>query len=239
MGSFCDHKIKMGPNILHLLARHKFALVSALCVVQSIWIITPRRGLACDCSAWPSVAAGAHPASISPRSPTQSARSYASRLLSGHSLKAGSEAASPASTPSVSVFVGASASTAKKPSPNKLSAAALTTFRMPHLRDLAWSGVAHEDNSVRKQVFLRNGEIPHVTQLARAIFPPGGYTETHVHEDMFEVFFVIDGNGRAELAGQDFALSPGSCVVNVPRVSHAIVNNGTEPMILFYFGIST
>lgn len=42
------------------------------------------------------------------------------------------------------------------------------------------------DSTVEKKVLLKNGEVPHVTQLAVATLKPGEQATKHSHKDMTE-----------------------------------------------------
>lgn len=102
--------------------------------------------------------------------------------------------------------------------------------------ELAGEPVSHNPR-IRKQVFLRRGEVPRLTGFARAVFPPGEAAESHVHPDMSEVFLVVSGTGRLRCDQGETALAPGHCVAVGPGEQHEFVNNGVEDLVLVYFGI--
>ncbi|CAL1125771.1 unnamed protein product [Cladocopium goreaui] len=56
--------------------------------------------------------------------------------------------------------------------------------------------INHEPFTDEKKVFVRKGEVPPLTQVSVADFKDGGYFEAHDHEDMFEIFYVLNGSGK-------------------------------------------
>lgn len=102
--------------------------------------------------------------------------------------------------------------------------------------DLSWSDVSHNP-AVQKQVFLRNGEVPHLTQFARSVFQPGQVAPGHSHDDMWEVFQVVSGVLTAEVDGVVHTLGAGSIITLQPGERHELSNQGTEELHLTYFGI--
>jgi len=97
-------------------------------------------------------------------------------------------------------------------------------------------GVSH-DTRIRKRVALRKGEIPHVTQYARATFKPGQIAPGHAHADMWEVFLCGAGRGRITIAGQSHSLKPGCFVVVEPGEVHEVENNGESDLVIDVFGV--
>lgn len=99
-------------------------------------------------------------------------------------------------------------------------------------------GVSHNPE-ILKQVLLRNGEVPHVTTLARAVFEPGQVCTPHVHDTMVEIYMVDTGAGEIEIDGSVVPLRAGACVVVEAGEMHSVRNPGKEPLVVRYFGIST
>lgn len=109
-------------------------------------------------------------------------------------------------------------------------------MRYVSLHEVPEEGVSH-DPDIRKQVWIRNGEVPHLTNVSQSRFEPGQRCETHVHADMVEVFLVQAGRGTIVVDGQPHVLAPGVCVVVEPGEAHALANDGAEPLVLTYFGL--
>jgi len=93
--------------------------------------------------------------------------------------------------------------------------------------------------AVRKHVFLRNGEVPRITQLAQGVFPPGESCPAHHHEDMTEVFLVTSGTLTCTIDGQRQEYPSGSCLVVEVHESHELSNETSEDLHLTYFGVVT
>lgn len=104
------------------------------------------------------------------------------------------------------------------------------------LRELPLERVSHNPE-IHKQVMLRLGELPHLTNFSQARFSPGQVAAGHAHQDMCEVFFVEAGQGNICIDGTNYALTPGVCVAVEPGEVHEVSNSSTEEMILTYFGL--
>ncbi|AUT02910.1 cupin [Nostoc sp. CENA543] len=90
---------------------------------------------------------------------------------------------------------------------------------------------------IKKKVMLRFGDLPHLTNFSQARFAPGQKAAAHAHQDMCEVFFVEAGAGIIFINGQEYPLLPGNCVAVEPGEIHEVVNNGTNELVLTYFGL--
>lgn len=66
-------------------------------------------------------------------------------------------------------------------------------------------------------------------QLAR--IEPGGVSKRHQHR-WEQINWVVSGVGQVDAGEQPIAIGPGDCVVIPGNVSHAITNNGDEPLVL-------
>ena len=91
--------------------------------------------------------------------------------------------------------------------------------------------------AIVKRVFLRDAEVPHVTQFARSRFAPGQIAGAHAHADMAEVFFVESGTGTIVVDDVATALTPGTCVAVLPHEMHELRNDGAQELVLIYFGV--
>ncbi|WP_346289864.1 cupin domain-containing protein [Sphaerothrix gracilis] len=92
--------------------------------------------------------------------------------------------------------------------------------------------------AIKKQVLLRSGDLPHLTNFAQARFSPGQVAAAHAHADMGEVFFVEAGSGIIQIDGSEYGLRPGTCIVVEPGEVHEVINTGTCELVLTYFGIA-
>jgi len=106
-----------------------------------------------------------------------------------------------------------------------------------NLQQITPEGVSHNP-AIQKQVMLRSGDLPNLTNFAQARFAPGQVAAAHAHADMSEVFFVESGAGTIAINGQPYLLTPGTCIAIAPQEVHEIRNTGASELILTYFGIS-
>ena len=106
-----------------------------------------------------------------------------------------------------------------------------------NLNQLADQGVSHNP-AIRKKVMLQPGDIPHLTNFSQATFAPGQVAQAHAHSDMYEVFLVAAGSGTMVVNGTDQPLMPGVCILVEPGDRHEVINTGSEPLVLTYFGIA-
>ena len=109
-------------------------------------------------------------------------------------------------------------------------------MKLVTLSDLPVEGVSH-DPGIRKQVMLRNGDIPHLTNFSQATFAPGQTVTPHAHADMAEVFFVEAGQGIIWIDGEAHELAPGVCAAIAAGELHELKNSGNSPLVLTYFGL--
>lgn len=68
--------------------------------------------------------------------------------------------------------------------------------------------------------------------LAEATVAPGEATRLHRHRRSEEIYLFSAGGGRMTLAGAEFAVRAGDCVVIAPGTPHRLVNDGDEPLVL-------
>ncbi len=106
------------------------------------------------------------------------------------------------------------------------------------LNDTLKVGVSH-NSEIKKKVLITSGQIPHLTQLARTTFKPGQIADSHVHQDLYEIFNVESGQGQIMIDKQKYILSPGVCVTVEPGEEHEVTNIGESNLVLTIFGITT
>lgn len=109
-------------------------------------------------------------------------------------------------------------------------------MKLVTLRALPVEGVSHNPE-IRKQVMLRAGDLPGLTNFAQARFAPGQVATGHRHDDMGEVFFVEQGVGEIEVNGRVHPLGAGVCVAIEPGEWHEVRNTGPTELVLTYFGL--
>ena len=104
------------------------------------------------------------------------------------------------------------------------------------LGELPVERVVHNP-AIAKQVLLRLGEVPHLTQLAQARFAPGQVATGHAHADMWEIFFAAEGTGEIEVDGAVHPLPAGTCIAIEPGERHELRNPGDRELVVIYLGI--
>jgi quercetin dioxygenase-like cupin family protein len=104
------------------------------------------------------------------------------------------------------------------------------------LAEIPEESVSHNPE-IKKKVLLRLGEIPHLTNFSQARFAPGQRAAAHVHQDMYEVFFVESGMGVICIDDQEYALLPGKCIAIELGEIHEVINTGATELVLTYFGL--
>ena len=104
------------------------------------------------------------------------------------------------------------------------------------LADLPAEPVSHNPE-IGKQVLLRRGDLPHLTNFSRARLRPGQTARAHAHARMHEVFYVESGAGAMRVGAEEIALGAGTCVAVEPGEPHEIANTGAAELVLLYFGI--
>lgn len=60
------------------------------------------------------------------------------------------------------------------------------------------------------------------------IFEVGGKTPLHKHDQAHEMFYVLDGSGRAHCGGVTYDMAKGDTLVLPPGLEHVVENTGSE-----------
>jgi len=98
-------------------------------------------------------------------------------------------------------------------------------------------GVSHNPE-IRKRVILGSGELPHLTNFSQARFKTKQVASPHMHKDMYEVFFIEDGEGIICINNKEHRLKNGVCVVVEPGEVHEVKNVGQSDLVITYFGLT-
>jgi quercetin dioxygenase-like cupin family protein len=89
-----------------------------------------------------------------------------------------------------------------------------------------------------KQVLLREGALPGVTQVAVATFPECIETDIHSHPTMYEIYFVLEGTATYTIGDARFDVGPGDFFFVPPGIRHNQTVT-SAPHRIFYWGIAT
>lgn len=60
------------------------------------------------------------------------------------------------------------------------------------------------------------------------IFEAGGKTPLHKHDQAHEMFYVLNGRGRAHCGGRSYDMAKGDTLVLPPGMEHVVENTGTD-----------
>lgn len=109
-------------------------------------------------------------------------------------------------------------------------------MKIATLQNIVSESVSH-DPSILKKVIAKNGDIPHITQIAQTILKPGDIVKEHVHADLYEVFYVESGEMTVTVNGVQTTLSNGSVITIEPGNRHQFENRSGSQVKMFYFGV--
>jgi mannose-6-phosphate isomerase-like protein (cupin superfamily) len=84
-----------------------------------------------------------------------------------------------------------------------------------------------------RRLFDRAAFTAPVNFVDYAVVPPKGSIGLHRHGANEEIYLVLSGRGRMRLDAREFAVGPGSVVVNRPGGRHGLVNTGARDLRLF------
>jgi mannose-6-phosphate isomerase-like protein (cupin superfamily) len=109
-------------------------------------------------------------------------------------------------------------------------------MKLTNLKALPEQAVSHNPE-IKKRVMLSPYELPHITNFSQAVFTPGQMAIAHAHDTMYEVFYIEAGEGIIRIDGEDYPLTPGTCVVVEPKERHEVLNNGQNNLVMTVLGI--
>ena len=71
-----------------------------------------------------------------------------------------------------------------------------------------------------------------VTQcsLAEELLPPGHAVTPHHHRQLEEIYYILEGHGTMEIAGELRPVGPGDAIAIPPGAVHQISNTGRETL---------
>lgn len=110
-------------------------------------------------------------------------------------------------------------------------------------RELAFIPATHEDPEnpgVLKKVLLTNEDLikGQVMMVNWAKLPGGASFATHYHEDMDEIFVIVNGMVRMRVEEETTLLEKGDAVLVPMKKTHRMANPGTKDVEYVVFGIS-
>ena len=70
------------------------------------------------------------------------------------------------------------------------------------------------------------------------VLAPGASTKAHLHRELAEFYYVMNGNGTATVVNETASIHAGDAVPIQLNESHAFQNTGTQPMEFLIVGVS-
>ncbi len=110
--------------------------------------------------------------------------------------------------------------------------------------DIPFTPASHEDPQdpgVLKRVLATKNDliVGHVQMVNWSRLPVGKAFRSHYHEDMQEVFVIVNGAVGMEVDGTTHELTGGDAILIDPHEVHAMTNNCDQDVNYLVFGIST
>jgi mannose-6-phosphate isomerase-like protein (cupin superfamily) len=108
-------------------------------------------------------------------------------------------------------------------------------FRKRSLRDISLEPTRH---GALKRVLIRHEEVStHLMFLNEVYVSPGESVASHMHADMEEVFYFLDGEGMMQIEGEVQPVTRGDRVIVPMKTVHVIENTGDSEMRFICFGV--
>lgn len=98
-----------------------------------------------------------------------------------------------------------------------------------------------KDPGVLKRVLATHSNLikGQIMMVNWALLPVGKSFQAHYHEDMQEVFIILNGNVKMTVNKQDHELAKGDAIVIDPREVHKMLNTCDDDVEYIVFGVST
>lgn len=87
-----------------------------------------------------------------------------------------------------------------------------------------------DGSTIREILAPRNSSIARQS-LAEALLPPGQSTEAHIHPLTEEIYYILDGCGLMQAAGDRREVVPGDGIAIPPGTPHQIRNTGAVDLV--------
>lgn len=104
-------------------------------------------------------------------------------------------------------------------------ASSMTHGVLLHLSDIPFRPTSHVDDqgrAIMKQQFVEPFAIPRMTGFSVATFRPGQTVQSHAHENMVELFYVLSGTGVVQINEKVTSLTTGHFFAVVPGELHSL-----------------
>jgi mannose-6-phosphate isomerase-like protein (cupin superfamily) len=90
-----------------------------------------------------------------------------------------------------------------------------------------------------KKVLTRNGDVPHIPQVALGEFKEAYSTEqhAHTHETMWELYYILEGKARYTVGDEINIVEPGDFIAVPPKTRH-FQESLEAPHRFLYWGVA-
>jgi mannose-6-phosphate isomerase-like protein (cupin superfamily) len=110
--------------------------------------------------------------------------------------------------------------------------------------EIPFTPASHEDRNdpgVLKQVLATRDDlrVGHVQMVNWSRLPVGKSFRRHYHEDMQEIFVIVEGQARMLVDENAVELKRGDAILVDPREEHSMTNTGADDVHYVVFGISS
>ena len=93
-------------------------------------------------------------------------------------------------------------------------------------------------NGALKKVLIRHEEVHSDLMFLNEVYVSlGERIESHIHLDMEEVFYFLDGEGIMQIEEEVYAVMPGDRVIVPIKTAHVLENTGPIQMRFICFGV--
>ena len=110
-----------------------------------------------------------------------------------------------------------------------------TGFKKLSLADVALEPTRH---GALKRVLLRHEDVDSQLMFLNEVYvAPGEKIGAHMHTDMEEVFYFLDGEGTMQIEDEIQPVAEGDRVIVPIQQVHILENTGDKPMRFVCFGV--
>ena len=97
-------------------------------------------------------------------------------------------------------------------------------------RDRCPPFLTQDGSEIRELLAHRNSAIRNQS-LAQATLRIGQSTRAHYHPKAEEIYYILQGQGRMRMSGEERVVGPGDAVAIPPGVSHKISHEGSGDLV--------
>ncbi len=116
-------------------------------------------------------------------------------------------------------------------------------MKIARFDDADYVAASHEDTNkpgvLKKVLFAQADLFPGQVQMVNwSLLPDGESFRPHFHEDMLEVFLLLNGEVEMVVDGSRFAIRRGDAILIEPREIHQMFNRCGQDVEYVVFGVS-